>query len=165
MTTSSLSSRPARLRGDGRKPRERTQVVSSPVGRTSAVDLVKSLMTRTDARFRLNSPLGRALATVLVATSALGGSCGQSSAQNADGASQLGASCVSNQNCASPGFFCERPNGVCGATYGTCASTFPVDDCTAGPAVCGCDGQTYQGECVRQQHAVSEDHEGPCAEM
>jgi hypothetical protein len=83
--------------------------------------------------------------------------CGSSTS---DG--RLGELCLSDATCAL-GYFCERPAGMCGATFGTCQGDLATADCVRGPAVCGCDGKTYAGDCPRLQAGVSKSHDGPCS--
>jgi hypothetical protein len=105
---------------------------------------------------RLGLGLGLALAAL-----SLGVGCSSSGPLYPDGGGPAGAFCISDGDCM-VGFFCERPDGMCAALSGTCQGRLWNADCVQGPAVCGCDGKTYAGDCPREQAGVSKAHNGAC---
>jgi Prokaryotic lipoprotein-attachment site len=101
------------------------------------------------------------LAAVWLAVLSLVGGCGRSGPLYPDGGGPAGALCLSDGDCMA-GFFCERPDGMCDALTGSCQGALLTADCAGGPAVCGCDGKTYNGDCLRQKAGVSKAHNGQC---
>ncbi len=65
--------------------------------------------------------------------------------------------CHRSDQCADD-FYCEHLG--CDQPIGTCRPRpFP---CDLGPPVCGCDGVTYPGECIRRASGATLDHPGKC---
>jgi hypothetical protein len=95
---------------------------------------------------------------IFVAALLAGAGCSGGTRSDADGGP---AACLSNQDCLGA-TFCDRPAGMSAALTGTCQGEPIAADCIAGPAECGCDGNTYLGDCDRRQHGVSKSHDGPC---
>jgi hypothetical protein len=64
------------------------------------------------------------------------------------------------------GLFCQFRPGTCGRfdMTGTCTRTPRFCPQNTGPklVVCGCNGQTYGNDCMRQQAGVSLAHRGKC---
>ena len=61
------------------------------------------------------------------------------------------------------GAYCEPPVGLCEGVpeVGVCVEMPEACSGEAKP-VCGCDGVTYENDCVRRQHRVGLLHAGPC---
>jgi hypothetical protein len=110
---------------------------------------------------RRSPALAATLAAVWLAGLSLVGGCGRDGPLYPDGGGPAEALCLSDGDCMA-GFFCERPDGMCSALTGTCQGRLLTADCAAGPAVCGCDGKTYNGDCLRQKTGVSKAHDGQC---
>jgi hypothetical protein len=75
-----------------------------------------------------------------------------------------GDPCEGNEDCGSEGpLFCQHPVGACGET-GACQSVDGCEPyaCDGWCEVCGCDGVTYNNDCVAQQAGVSIAHFGKC---
>lgn len=106
--------------------------------------------------------LAATLAVVWLAGLSLLDGCGRTGSLYPDGGGSAGALCLSDGDCISGFFFCERPVGMCSALTGTCQGRPLTADCVDGPAVCGCDGKTYDGDCSREQSGVSKAHDGAC---
>ena len=68
----------------------------------------------------------------------------------------IGATCA-------PGQFCQAPAGQCFTTIlaGTCTPV-PRQCINLVRQVCGCDGRTYNSDCLRRQARVSKAHDGRC---
>ncbi|MBI4585546.1 MAG: hypothetical protein HY717_16145 [Planctomycetes bacterium] len=62
------------------------------------------------------------------------------------------------------GFFCEFPDGTCGAAdeAGVCRELPPPICPLFFKPVCGCDNQTYGNDCERRAAGISKLHDGPC---
>jgi hypothetical protein len=64
------------------------------------------------------------------------------------------------------GMFCQFKAGTCGRVdlRGTCARTPKICSQITGPklVVCGCNGQTYPNDCMRQAAGTSLAHKGKC---
>jgi hypothetical protein len=78
-------------------------------------------------------------------------------AADARAQTEAGGSCSAERPC-SVGQFCELPlsqAGLCGApgVPGTCQNK-PATCVLGGAPVCGCDGQTYPNDCLRQKAGV-----------
>ncbi len=108
------------------------------------------------------SALAATLAVFGLAGLSLVDGCGRSGPLYPDGGGSAGALCLSDGDCIGGAFFCERPVGMCAAQTGTCQGRLLGADCVEGPAVCGCDGKTYNGDCPREQAGVSKAHDGAC---
>jgi hypothetical protein len=82
-----------------------------------------------------------------------------------DSDAAAGVSCSSEKGC-SGSLFCELPmptDGRCGPSFITGACTPRPATCPAGgAAVCGCDGMTYQNDCLRQKAGVPRASAGVC---
>jgi hypothetical protein len=82
-----------------------------------------------------------------------------------DSGATAGGSCSAEMPCARA-LFCEpsRPaDGTCGKRFaaGTCMAR-PTSCPTAGSPVCGCDGVTYQSDCLRQKAGIPLASSGAC---
>jgi hypothetical protein len=75
-----------------------------------------------------------------------------------DGRCIYGSGCWSDSDCLS-GEFCEFSS--CGAEKGSCV-TIPVSCSTIYDPSCGCDGKTYNNNCLRQKAKIDLDHTGRC---
>ena len=68
-------------------------------------------------------------------------------------------------SCGAYGDFCDIAAGLCSAgaadVYGRCVLV-GGGFCAPGPPVCGCDGQTYSNDCVRQEFRVYKKFDGAC---
>jgi hypothetical protein len=83
----------------------------------------------------------------------------------ADSGAMAGGICSSEKPCAGS-LFCELPrptDGGCGKRFvtGTCVAR-PTTCPTDGSPVCGCDGVTYQSDCLRQKAGVPLASSGAC---
>jgi hypothetical protein len=70
--------------------------------------------------------------------------------------------CLDNADCEWPEYFCEKPYGMCDGD-GICSLVPDPETCPWYFApVCGCDGNTYAGDCYAAAEGVSVDHVGEC---
>ena len=70
---------------------------------------------------------------------------------------------LAGRPCPTTGQFCDHSTGICNVPdgAGTCA-TKPTACTQVSAPVCGCDGHTYDNDCLRQAVAVSKMNDGPC---
>jgi hypothetical protein len=80
-------------------------------------------------------------------------------------AAKLGETCdgIAAIRC-EEGLRCEHPTGQCSLAdgSGTCEEEPIMCEAIFQP-VCGCDGKTYDNDCVRKAEGVQRDHLGACA--
>ncbi|MCJ7526715.1 MAG: hypothetical protein MUO37_01170 [Methyloceanibacter sp.] len=80
-------------------------------------------------------------------------------------AAKLGETCdgIAALQC-DKGLWCEHPAGECQVAdgAGTCQEEPIMCEAIFHP-VCGCDGKSYDNDCVRKSEGVQRDHFGDCA--
>lgn len=73
--------------------------------------------------------------------------------------------CVTDGECGT-GLFCQAPPGMCpkgSGTMGSCVA-IPEECAEQEDPVCGCDGETYGNDCMRQMAGVSLKAAGECGD-
>jgi len=72
----------------------------------------------------------------------------------------MGASCTTNKACHDTKMWCSKPNGHCKGK-GDCMAKPDVCPDVVAP-VCGCNGKTYNNECMAHRAGVNVAHDGKC---
>lgn len=71
-----------------------------------------------------------------------------------------GTSCTTNKQCHDTKMYCAKPNGHCKGK-GECTAKPDVCPDVVAP-VCGCNGRTYNNECMAHRAGVNVRHDGKC---
>ncbi len=86
---------------------------------------------------------------------------------NSGDTANTGALCHKNDECGSRDFFCKKAAGQCDSE-GICTAVPSCDEGTSGnetSQVCGCDGITYDSECLAHRNGTNVAHEGICGQL